>query len=88
MAEESLSRIRQAQERVRQAVDVHEALQQELKDVQTRKREAFKELARRREELRQAVRKAVAEGTHSKTEIAEAADVSRVVLYTYLDDKK
>lgn len=88
MSEEMLARLRDAATRVREADAAHEAVKQEAKDIQRRKRDAAKALEAERATLRQVVRDAVAEGDLKKTEIAEVAEIHRVHLYTYLQDDK
>lgn len=88
MSEATLAKLRAAAGRVREANTAHEAAKQEAKEAQQRKRDAATALENKRAALRQAVRDAVAEDDLSKTLIAEAAEINRVHLYTYLKDDK
>lgn len=87
MSAATLAKLRAIAERVREADAAQETAKQALKDAQQRKRDAAQALENERAALRQAVRDAVAEGDLSKTVIAEAAEINRVHLYTYLRDK-
>lgn len=87
MSEATLAKLRAIAARVREADAAQDTAKQALKDAQQRKRDAAQALENERAALRQAVRDAVAEGDLSKTVIAEAAEINRVHLYTYLRDK-
>lgn len=86
MSDDMLQKLRAASEQVQKAETDHQALTKQIKDLETRKRTAFRQTKRLRAELRTLVREAVAQGELSKTEIADAAQVSRAALYTFIED--
>ncbi|GAA5121375.1 hypothetical protein [Haloechinothrix salitolerans] len=86
MSDDMLQKLRAASEQVQKAEADHQALTKQIKDLETRKRTAFRQTKRLRAELRTLVREAVAQGELSKTEIADAAQVSRPALYTFIED--
>lgn len=86
MSNDMLQKLRAAGDRVQKAETDHEKLTKQIKDLETRKRTAFRTTKRLRAELKALVREAVAEDELSKTDIADAAQVSRATLYTLLDD--